>query len=112
MPLLPALTTAAVAQCVHGAPASLISGATKVMFAGAPVMLSGDQVTIAGCPFTVPPGKPQPCATGKLSTAAMKVLVEGKPVMLQGPGDLGISPDQIPGGPLIYGLVQAKVLLS
>ncbi|WP_117190424.1 hypothetical protein [Rhizobium terrae] len=105
----PILTALSQAQCTHAAKASFIATSSKVLVDNGPVVLSGDQVPIAGCPFTVPTGKPQPCVKGVLSQPAVKVMVEGKPAMLQGPADMGQSAEQIPGGPLIYSSVQMKV---
>jgi hypothetical protein len=85
---------------------------TKVLIDGAPVFVSGDQAIIAGCAFTVPPGKPQPCVKGQFTMPSVKVFVEAKPAMLRGPADLGLSVEQIPGGPLIYSTVQMKVIAT
>ncbi len=105
----PVLTALTQAQCTHAAKATFVATSSKVLIDNGPVVLSGDPVPIAGCPFTVPPGKPQPCVKGVLSMPASKVMVEGKPAMLQGPGDMGQSAEQIPQGPLIYSSVQMKV---
>jgi hypothetical protein len=39
-------------------------------------------------------------------------MAEGKFVMLQGAADMGYSPEQAPGGPLVYTTVQAKVFAT
>lgn len=106
MPILTALTQG---QCCHAAKATFAATSSKVLIDNGPVLLSGDQVPIAGCAFTVPSGKPQPCIKGVLSMPASKVMVEGRPAMLQGPGDLTQSAEQIPQGPLVYSSVQMKV---
>ncbi len=108
----PILTQLTQLQCPHGIPAIVQASATKVLIDNGPSLLAGDLATIAGCPFTVPPGKPQPCTASKFATLSSKVFIEGKPVILQGIADLGVSAEQIPGGPLIYALVQAKVIAS
>ncbi len=107
--MFPILTALTVAQCTHGGPATLMATSSKVLIEAGPALLSSDQVMIAGCAFTVPTGKPQPCVKGQLSMPSSKVMAEGRPVMLKGPADLGISAEQIPGGPLIYSTVQMKV---
>lgn len=107
---LPVLTGLASAQCPHGAKATFVATAAKVTIEGGPVFVQGDQAPIAGCAFTVPTGKPQPCVKGVLTMPATKVLVEGRAAILRGPADLAQSAEQIPQGPLIYGAVQAKVL--
>ncbi|TGP85598.1 MULTISPECIES: hypothetical protein [unclassified Mesorhizobium] len=112
MMVFPILTQLTQLQCPHGIPAIMQPSATKVLIDNGLPMLAGDLASIAGCPFTVPPGKPQPCTTSKFATLSSKVFIEGKPAVLQGVADLGISAEQIPGGPLIYALVQAKVIAS
>lgn len=110
--VVPILTSAAKSQCLHAAPATLAATGIKVLIDNAPAMLSGDQVAIAGCPFTVPIGKPQPCLTGKLAMSATKVFVNNKPVMLRGVADIGVSPEQAPNGPLTHITVQLKVIAT
>lgn len=106
---LPVVTVAAIAQCPHGIPVQFTSSAMKVQFAGTPPMVGMDRGAIAGCPFTIPPGKPQPCAFALLLQPATKVLVEGQPVLLQSPSDICQSADQIPNGPVVYSNVQFQV---
>jgi uncharacterized Zn-binding protein involved in type VI secretion len=108
----PIHTLATQANCPHGAKATFIATSSKVLIEGAPAMLEGDQAMIAGCPFTVPTGKPQPCIKAKLEMKAQKVRIEGKGVILQGPADLCESAEQIPQGPVTYATVQTKVLVT
>src|SRR5690606_24268109 len=99
-------------QCTHAAPATIAASSTKVLIDNAPAVLSGDQVAIAGCPFTVPPGKPPPCVTGRLTMPATKVIIEHMPAMLKGAADLRLSPEQAPNGPLTHTTVQTKVIAT
>jgi len=108
----PILTLATQGQCPHGGMASFIATGAKVMIQGSPVLTQGDNVLVAGCAFTVPPGKPQPCVKGLNTMPSSKVMVGGKPAILQGPADLAQSAEQIPGGPLIYSSVQMKVMAT
>lgn len=110
----PILTAATVANCPHQAKVTFISTATKVLVAGSPPMLAGDLAPVGPppCPFTVPTGKPQPCAVAKLKLEAKKVLVEGRAVILRSPGDICESADKIPAGPVAYVNVQVKVSAS
>lgn len=96
--MFPILTALTVAQCTHGGPATLMATSSKVLIEAGPALLSGDQVMIVGCAFTVPTGKPQPCVKGQLPMPSSKVMAEGKPVMLKGPADLGISAEQKDSG--------------
>jgi hypothetical protein len=108
----PVLTMLARAQCPHGGPGTLVAGATKVLADNGLVLLAGDAGSFAGCAFTVPTGKPQPCVKAQLTLAASKVLVENKPILLLNPADLALSAEQIPGGPVVWGSVQSKVVAT
>lgn len=70
-------------------------------------------ITVAGCLFTLPNGKPQPCVTVKWSMPTTRVRVMGLPAMVApGPGPApGIcqSAEQIPQGAAIVGALQARV---
>lgn len=108
----PILTLNTQAQCPHGAKGTLIPSAVKVLVDNGAPMVAGDQMTFAGCAFTVPTGKPQPCVKGLLTLTATKVLVENKPALLMNPADLAQSAEQIPGGPVIWTQVQTKVIAT
>lgn len=70
----PLLTTASVIQCPHGAPVQFTPTHLTVKTDGAPVVCEDDPCIVVGCPFTVPPGKPQPCTTVRwTSTSLTKV---------------------------------------
>ncbi len=109
---LPPHTSATQASCPHAAKATFAASASKVTIDGAPVLLEGDAVSIAGCPFTVPTGKPQPCVEAVLQVKTAKLVVEGKAVLLQGPGDLCESAEKAPQGPLAVSRVQSVVTAS
>jgi hypothetical protein len=109
---IPIVTMATKIQCPHAIPGTLITSTAKVMVENMPPLVMGDKGMIAGCPFTVPSGKPQPCATALLTKAATKVLAENKPVLLMNPADLCQSADQIPNGPVVWAMIQSKVLAT
>ena len=106
----------AVVQCTHGVPAQVVPAQPRVLVSGQPVATMNAQVLVAGCPFTVPGPKPQPCVTVKWLMPSTRVLVAAQPVMLQpapGPGPgLCQSPDQIPNGPPIVSAMQARVMAT
>jgi hypothetical protein len=108
----PVLTVLSRSQCPHGGPGTLMPGVTKVLVDGGLVLVAGDAGLFAGCAFTVPPGKPQPCVKAQLTMASGKVLVESKPVLLLNPADLALSAEQIPGGPVMWTQVQSKVIAT
>lgn len=109
---IPIVTKATVIQCPHMIPGTLATATAKVTIENMPPLVMGDKGTISGCPFTVPPSKPQGCATALLTKAATKVLAENKPVLLMNPADLCQSADQIPNGPVVWTTIQSKVLAT
>lgn len=70
-------------------------------------------ITVAGCLFTLPNGKPQPCTTVRWSMPTARIKVMGLPAMVTpAPGPApGIcqSAEQIPQGAPIVGAMQARV---
>lgn len=108
----PIVTLNTQTQCPHGAKGTLLSASAKVLVDGGLPLVVGDRGTFAGCPFTVPSGKPQPCVTALFTLAATKVLAENKPVLLMNPADLAQSAEQIPNGPVVWTQVQSKVVAT
>ena len=108
----PIVTVSTQTQCPHGAKGTLVPGATKVLVDNGLVLVAGDQGVFAGCAFTVPTGKPQPCVKALLTLSASKVMVENRPVLLMNPADLAQSAEQIPGGPVVWTDIQAKVVAT
>ena len=109
---IPIVTMATKIQCPHMMAGTLITATAKVMIENMPPLVMGDKGTVAGCPFTVPPSKPQPCVTALLTKAATKVLAENKPVLLMNPADMCQSAEQIPNGPVVWATIQSKVLAT
>jgi hypothetical protein len=105
----PVITAATLVMCPHGIPAQVSASSAKVTIEGSAVALLGDQATVTGCPFTLPNGKPQPCATLRFMGAATRVLASETPVVLQFSGDIFQSSDQVPNGPATWALPQLKV---
>lgn len=65
------LTTASQVMCTHGGTATLTTANTTVKVDGAFALLETDIHSVAGCPFTVPPSKPQPCVRIEWSAGAV-----------------------------------------
>ena len=86
-------------NCPHAASGSAISTSSKVTISGGKPMLSGDSTTVAGCPFTVPSGKPQPCTTIDTPVTAIKVKIESKDVITKAGAEMGVSSEQAKQGP-------------
>jgi hypothetical protein len=96
--------------CPHGGQITTISSNARVLVSGMPVATFMDTSLVAGCAFTVPPGKPQPCVRVQWLTPAARVLVMGQPALLQTSAGLCLSPEQIPQGPPSIVVNQARVI--
>ena len=106
----------AACQCTHAAPATIVPAQPRVLVSGQPVATMPSQIFVAGCLFTIPGPKPQPCITIKWLMPSVRVLVMGQPAMLLpapgvGPG-LCQSAEQIPQGPPIVSAVQPRVIAT
>jgi hypothetical protein len=107
------LHVGATVACTHFAPAQTTPTQPRVLVSGMPVATTANVWLVTGCPFTVPPGKPQPCVTVRWLSPAVRVLVEGLPPIVQagiGTGE-GIcqSAEQIPQGPPLVAAIQPRV---
>jgi hypothetical protein len=107
----PLFHVGAVATCPHvSGQITIASTNTRVFVNGLPVVTLSDNLPIAGCPFTVPGPKPQPCVTAKFIPAG-RVLVNGQPaIIVQAPPGVCQSAEQIPQGPPIVNTVQTRVI--
>jgi hypothetical protein len=105
----PILHVGALITCLHqGAVASPPTN-TKVFVGGSLALTALDIVTIAGCVFTLPPPKPQPCVTVKMIPST-KVLINGQPAAILTPATLCLSAEQIPQGPPNSTATQTRVI--
>jgi hypothetical protein len=99
----------ATAMCPHGGSVSIVSSNTRVKLNGQAAATMSDTFTIAGCSFTIPPSKPQPCMTVKWLMPALRVKVNGQAVVLQTSTGLCQTGEQIPQGPPNVVSAQLKV---
>ncbi|QSJ19380.1 hypothetical protein JYQ62_12040 [Nostoc sp. UHCC 0702] len=104
------LHVGASAICPHGGQVSVIPSNTRVLVSGQPVATLADTYLVAGCAFTVPPSKPQPCVKVQWLVPATRVLINGQPAILQTSPGLCQSPEQIPQGPPIVAATQTRVI--
>jgi uncharacterized Zn-binding protein involved in type VI secretion len=88
----------AVGICPHGGQVTVIPSAPRVLVSGMPVATMADVTLVAGCVFTVPTAKPQPCVRVQWIVPATRVLVNGQPALLQTSVGLCLSPESIPQG--------------
>jgi hypothetical protein len=99
----------AIAICPHAGQVGTISSNTRVFVSGQPVATMTDQFMVAGCAFTIPAVKPQPCLTVQWLLPAARVLVLGSPAILQTSVGLALSAEQIPQGPPTVLVTQVRV---
>jgi hypothetical protein len=106
----PLFHVGAAAICPHGGQVTVISSNSRVLVGGMPVATMGDTYVVAGCAFTVPPGKPQPCVKVQWLVPATRVMVNGQPPLLQTSTGLCQSAEQIPQGPPTIVSTQTRVV--
>lgn len=102
------LHVGATAICPHGGQVTILTTNTRVLVGGQPVATLPDTYTVAGCAFTIPPGKPQPCVFVKWLVPATRILVGGKPAILQNSTGICQSAEQIPQGPPTVIMTQVR----
>jgi hypothetical protein len=106
----PLFHVGALASCPHqGQITTVKAGLPRVLVSGQPVATVADQFVVAGCVFTVPPGKPQPCVTARWLMPATRVLVDKSPAVLQSSTGICQSAEQIPAGPPSITTTQMRV---
>lgn len=103
------LHVGAAAICPHGGQVSVISTNARVLVNGLPVATLADAYVIAGCAFTVPGPKPQPCVKVQWLAPATRILVNGQPPILHTSAGLCLSAEQIPQGPPTVLATQTRV---
>jgi hypothetical protein len=99
----------AAAICPHAGQISIVSTNTRVLLGGQPAATASDTYMVAGCPFTLPVPKPQPCMSVRWLVPALRVRVNGQPAILQTSAGLCQSAEQIPQGPPSVVAVQPRV---
>jgi hypothetical protein len=102
------LNVGAAAMCPHAGPLQVVPTQAKVLLGSQPAATASDRFLITGCPFTVPPAKPQPCVTVTFAPAT-KVLLSGKPAVLKSGGLMCQSVEQAPQGAPVITVTQVKV---
>ncbi|SRR5579871_4415205 len=103
-------------QCPHGGMATIAPSQPRVVVSGQPIATMASVMAVAGCVFTVPGPKPQPCVLVKWAMPSTRFLVGGQPAaLIPAPGAgpaICQSVEQIPAGPPIVSAVQARVIGS
>jgi hypothetical protein len=108
----PVLHAGASLSCPHGAPLTVVVSSPRVTVSGSPAAVLTDAGQVAGCPFTVPPSKPQPCISTKWLAGATRVTSSGQPLLVNPATALCLSADQIPAGPPVVSGTQTRVVAT
>ena len=108
----PILHAGASASCPHGGSLSIVPAAPRVLLGGLPLAVLTDQGLVAGCAFTVPGPKPQPCVSTRWMVGATRVTSVGQPVLINPSVALCLSAEQIPGGPPMVSSSQTRVVAT
>ncbi|RYD45545.1 MAG: hypothetical protein EOP63_00860 [Sphingomonadales bacterium] len=108
----PVLHTGASATCPHGGMLNIVAASPRVQVSGMPAAVLTDQGLVAGCAFTVPPSKPQPCVTTRWMVGATRVIANGQPLLINPCVAICQSAEQIPGGPPIITGSQTRVFAT
>lgn len=95
--------------CPHGGTVTIQTSNTRVKAGGAFVTTVNDLFTVAGCAFTVPGPKPQPCIKIQWLVPASRVRINGSPALLSTSTALCLSAEQIPQGPPTVAITQMRV---
>jgi hypothetical protein len=95
-------------MCTHGGTAMLTTANTTVKADGAPALLESDVHSVGGCPFTVPPGKPQPCIRIEWTAGASMCKSNGTKVLVQSSVGKCISAEGATQGVAIIAQTQMK----
>lgn len=99
------VTTASALVCAHGGAGAVVVGDVRVRVCGAPAVLVGDPVVVAGCPARTPPDGPGPCLSGVFLTGAGRVRSRGRSLAIFS----GASTASPAGPPLIVASAQSRV---
>lgn len=82
----PIVTIATTVTCPHGGMGAIAPSQARVMVLGQPVATVASLVSVAACPFTLPPPSPGPCLAVTWMAPAVRVLAMGQPVVVVQPG--------------------------
>jgi hypothetical protein len=102
------LTTMSQVKCTHGGTAMLSTANTLMKVDGAPALLEADVHPVAGCPFTVPGPKPQPCVKIEWAAGAEMCKSNGIKVLIQSSVGKCISAEGAIQGVAIVAQTQMK----
>lgn len=102
------LTTQSQVMCMHGGQATLTTSNTKMKVENAAALLESDVHPVAGCPFTIPPGKPSPCIKIEWTAGAAMCKSDGTKVLIQSSVGKCISAEGATQGMALVLMTQMK----
>lgn len=102
------LTDSSTMQCPHGGTVQADTSNSQVQTAEGFILRSSDQCTIAGCPFTIPPGTPHPCMTVMWVVAAQETQAVSDFALTESSVGLCLAADQTPQGTVLVSETQAQ----
>jgi hypothetical protein len=105
-----ALTAGTAMQCPHGGQVQAVPANSRVR-GDAYLLTTGDTFTIAGCPFTLPPGAPSPCLSVRWVVADLRVTA-GSPTLSESASGMCMSGASVPQGPVSVVTTQRRVSTS
>ena len=106
----PVLTVSATVTCPHGGQGT-ITPAQAAVVAGDTVCTEADQVTIAGCSFTVGPN-PSPCVLVQWQSASTTTTASGLAILTAASEGLCLNPAGAPQGPVVLTPAQAAAVAT
>jgi len=106
------LHSGAAALCPHGGSLTIIAASPRVTVSGMPAATIADQGIVAGCVFTVPGPKPQPCVTTRWIAGTTRVLASGQQLLINPMAALCLSAEQIPAGSPSFVSGQTRVVAT
>lgn len=107
---IPVLTQTTSILCAHGITAVAVPSQIRVRAMGQPVLVQTDNVSVAGCPFTLPGPTPSPCVQIRWTSAATRVRASGMPILLQTSTSVCQAATQAPQGPATVPAGSPKVM--
>ena len=103
----------ALTNCTHGGVISVTPPVPPRVFVNGtfPVLTMANVPTVAGCLFTIPGPKPQPCVRVQMTPAA-RVFINNQPAAILTPATLCLSAEQAPQGPPMSLSIQKRVIAT
>lgn len=107
----PLLTVNATVMCPHGGQGTITPSQSALSAGGGTVCTESDQVTIAGCPFTIGPN-PSPCVSVQWQSASTSSKAGGTALLTVGSQGLCLNAASAPQGPVILTPAQSSAVAT